>query len=127
LKEYGVSKDVTIVEGWSNAAHTIEQVKRSLVGKKIGLWVVDGDGQVAINFGIYRPMLADGAIIVCDDYLCEGANVKQLPVQAFVKDTSLPAWFAISACTSGGLGSANSLFLPWCCAGRARPKLSVKN
>jgi len=87
LDEYGFIDRVHIVEGWSNHASTVEQVKKRLGGQKIGMWVVDGDGRVADNFELYRPMLADGAIIALDDYFCIGdPDIKQGPVQTFVHE-----------------------------------------
>jgi hypothetical protein len=49
LKVYGFDQTVSIVQGWSNDRGAIEQVKRLLGDEKIGLWAVDGDGQVAPN------------------------------------------------------------------------------
>jgi predicted O-methyltransferase YrrM len=87
LKEYGVSENVRIVEGWSHHPTTVDQVKCILDGREIGVLVMDSDGQVAVNFEIYRSMLAPGAIVILDDYVCDdGSLIKQVPVQQFVHE-----------------------------------------
>jgi predicted O-methyltransferase YrrM len=84
LTDNGLIERATILEGWSNAPATVAAVN-SIFTKGIDLLIVDSDGQIARDFQLYRDLLVPGAIIVCDDYACEGANVKELPVRQWVQ------------------------------------------
>lgn len=83
LARYGVADRVTVIEGWSNGV--VDQVERLLAGHKIGLMVIDADGEVARDFLIYRKLLQPGAMIVIDDYDSAEPNIKAPIVRAAVK------------------------------------------
>lgn len=82
LRQHGMASRVTVVEGWSNVV--VDEVTRVLNSQKVGLFVVDADGDVERDFTLYRDLLAPGAQIVIDDYIAPG-NVKQPRVQSWVQ------------------------------------------
>ncbi|MBX9775408.1 MAG: class I SAM-dependent methyltransferase [Xanthobacteraceae bacterium] len=83
LDRYGVVDRVTIIEGWSN--EVLGDVERLLAGHKIGLLVIDADGEVIRDICIYRKVLQRGAAIVIDDYASNEPNIKSPVVRAAVE------------------------------------------
>lgn len=84
LADYGVAAIVTVIEGEAGYQTTVEQVRRSLDGEEIGLFVVDADGRIDRDFEDFRPLLADGAFIVVDDYDSEDAPDKSAIIKPFI-------------------------------------------
>jgi len=71
LDDNDVADRVTIIEGNSHDPQTAAEVGRALNGKKIDLLVIDSDGNVESDFALYGPMIADYAIVTCDDYVAD--------------------------------------------------------
>jgi predicted O-methyltransferase YrrM len=84
LASEGVSDRVQIIENKSRAPGTLSAVRAALSGRKVDLLVIDADGWVGKDVEHYAPLLCDGAIVVLDDYHCEGANVKENLVRDWV-------------------------------------------
>jgi len=84
LASEGVSDRVQIIENRSRAPETLGAVRAALSGRKIDMFVIDADGWVGKDVAHYEPLLCDGAIIVLDDYHCEGVNVKENLVRNWV-------------------------------------------
>lgn len=82
LRQHGVAERVTLLRGWSN--EVVDQVGAKLAGRKIGLLLIDADGDLNRDFNLYRRHLAHGATVVIDDYVVEEPNVKCATVQDYV-------------------------------------------
>jgi predicted O-methyltransferase YrrM len=74
LARYGVADRVTVIQGWSNEVDG--KVERLLGEHKIGLLIIDADGEVARDIHIYRKLLRRDAMVVIDDYGANEPNVK---------------------------------------------------
>jgi predicted O-methyltransferase YrrM len=86
LSDHALLGCVKIVEGWSNTSNTVETVNAIFGEQGIDLIIVDVDGGIERDFNLYRPLLRPGAIIVCDDYICDGQNAKELPTRKWVHE-----------------------------------------
>jgi predicted O-methyltransferase YrrM len=65
----GVSDRVCVIEGHSNDERVKREVRRHFPsGRKIDLLVIDADGHVGRDISAFEDLLADGAVIMCDDY-----------------------------------------------------------
>lgn len=84
LVEYGVDNKVHIIEGHNNAAATVRAVKSMLGWHKIGLFVIDSDGQVERDFNLYAPFCKRGCVLVLDDYDSNQAEKKTSLVKPYV-------------------------------------------
>ena len=85
LKAKEVSDRVYVVEGWSNDPQVSLAVSDFLAAHKIGLLLIDADGNVGRDFEVYRGHLSDGALIVCDDYHAEpSAQIKVDTVKPWI-------------------------------------------
>jgi predicted O-methyltransferase YrrM len=62
----GVSGKVIVIEGHSNDERVRREVRRR--PRKIDLLVIDADGDVGRDITEFRDLLAEGAVIMCDDY-----------------------------------------------------------
>jgi predicted O-methyltransferase YrrM len=85
ISEFGVSDKVRIVEGSSGEDDVTSLVKRELGDQKIGMLFLDADGNISRDLSLYRSLLADGAIIVFDDYSGE-ADWKTVQVKPWVDE-----------------------------------------
>jgi predicted O-methyltransferase YrrM len=81
LAAHGVLDRVTIIHGWSNLVSS--EIAERLSGQRIGLLLIDADGNIGRDFDIYRPMLVKDAVIVIDDYIAPG-NTKAASVYPWV-------------------------------------------
>lgn len=84
LLEFGVSEKVRIIEGQSGTRDVTDAVLREVGDQKIGVLLMDADGKVSRDFSLYQDLLADGAIIICDDY--SGDRPKTLQVKSWVDE-----------------------------------------
>jgi predicted O-methyltransferase YrrM len=82
LAKYDLSERVSIVEGWSNVV--ADQVVRLLGDTKIGMLIIDADGEVARDLLIYQRHLLPNAMVVIDDYEVNEPNIKSTVVHAAV-------------------------------------------
>jgi predicted O-methyltransferase YrrM len=101
IAKHGVADFVNIVEGWTYDDLVLKQVSDALEGQKVGLFVMDADGCVQQNFDLYRRHLADGCVIVLDDYFQTDGVRKDLLVRdwvaravddGIVKDLGIQKW-----------------------------------
>lgn len=71
-----------IVEGYSGNDQTVATTHQLLPPASVGLWIVDADGSVGRDFGLYRDLLAPDCWLVVDDYYSpkpEGKAVRTKP------------------------------------------------
>src|SRR5712691_9307254 len=84
LAEHGVAGRVSIIVGWSSVASVVGQVTSIFGRQKIGMLVIDANGEPAADFVNYHRLLRRDAFFVIDGYETGGTNEKELPVKAFV-------------------------------------------
>jgi len=84
LSRFSVDKTVSLIEGRSNDAETVARVEALLQSREIGLLVLDADGRPDRDMPLYAPFLADGCIIVMDDYLEMEVAQKEASVRSWV-------------------------------------------
>lgn len=84
IVRYGVQDKVSIVEGYSHAPETLAAVSKLLDGQKARVVVMDSDGQLARDFPLYTPFIADDAYIIFDDYEGEAVEKSAL-VRPFIE------------------------------------------
>jgi hypothetical protein len=85
LLAFQLEEQVRIIKGWSDRRMTIGSVRRLLPRYSVDLFVIDADGAVGRDFWIYEPLLADGCVLVFDDYESEASSQKARPVSTWVK------------------------------------------
>jgi predicted O-methyltransferase YrrM len=89
LAQEGVSEKVIVIEGRSSDEQVKREVRRHFQsGRKIDLLVIDADGDVGRDITEFRDLLAEGAVIMCDDYEDrrhdDGAELKRGLTSAWV-------------------------------------------
>jgi predicted O-methyltransferase YrrM len=84
LAEYGVYDKVHLIEGHTNKASTVRAVRTALGWHKIGLFIIDSDGQVERDFNIYAPLCKRGCVLVLDDYVSDEVEEKSALVKPYV-------------------------------------------
>jgi predicted O-methyltransferase YrrM len=101
VTKYGVADFVYVVEGFTYDDRVLKQVSDALEGRNVGLFVMDADGCVQQNFDLYQSHLADGCLIVLDDYFqTDGARtdllvrdwVARAVDDGIVKDLGIQKW-----------------------------------
>jgi predicted O-methyltransferase YrrM len=99
LAEFGVADRVAIIQGWSK--HVVDQVEQLLGGHKIGLLVIDADGEVRRDIELYGRLLAPRATVVFDDYItnepCSKAEhcfrqVNQMAAEGMIRKSRVVKW-----------------------------------
>lgn len=68
LARNGVADLITIVEGYSGTAESAATVHDRLAKSSVGLLIIDADGEVERDFGLYRDLLMPNCWAVIDDY-----------------------------------------------------------
>ena len=82
-----LTEQAVVVEGHSTAPSTVAVIHEIFAKCGIDMLVIDADGENGRDFLLYRHLLADNAVIVCDDYFCsEDDNPKKAIVRAWVDD-----------------------------------------
>ena len=76
LAKERVSELVTLIKGYSFEPESIATVEQTLAGQKIGLLIIDADGNIERDITNYRPFLAGDCWMVIDDYFAAGSNPK---------------------------------------------------
>ena len=84
LRRFGVSENVTLINGYSFEETTISAVRQMLGRRKVGLFTFDADNDVRRDLDCYGDLLADSCWLVIDDYF--GPCVKAAPRQAQVNE-----------------------------------------
>src|SRR5262249_55055731 len=84
VREAGLSEHVRLLNGFSYDSRVVESVNQARGRKKIGLLMVDADGDIGRDFATYHNLLKAGAIVVLDDYASRWAPEKAQPVKEWV-------------------------------------------
>lgn len=84
LIRFGLEGQVFILQGWSHDRFLQRLANRIFERDKIGLLVIDADGQVQATIGSFAPLLRPDCLIVIDDYIAPLALSKQQVVQPVV-------------------------------------------
>ena len=84
LSRFGVSEDVTLINGSSFDEKAKLTVRQILNGGQIGLFIFDADGGVRRDLDSFRDLLADHCWVVIDDYF--GPQAKAAPIRAQVDE-----------------------------------------
>jgi len=84
LASAGLAGNVEIIEGHAMDMGVAARVEAALAGRKAGMMFVDIDPGTEKAITLYSRWLADGAILVVDDYASEVAVDKAAGVKAFI-------------------------------------------
>jgi predicted O-methyltransferase YrrM len=84
LRRFGVSENVTLINGYSFEETTIAAIRQLLGGDEVGLFTFDADNNVRRDLDCYGALLADGCWVVIDDYC--GPAAKAGPLRAQVDE-----------------------------------------
>jgi phosphinothricin acetyltransferase len=84
LAKHGVSETVTLIKDYSFAPTAISTVEHALGPEKVGLFILDADGNVQRDIALYGDKLADGCWMIIDDYYGPADNTKVTPTRAEV-------------------------------------------
>lgn len=84
LARFGLRAHTKLLQGWSSNPDIIDAVKSIVPAKGIGLLVIDADGNVERDIGLYADLLMHGAVLVLDDYTSSGAREKSVLIKAWV-------------------------------------------
>lgn len=88
LERFGLRQHTKVLPGKSADPAIRQQVREMLGPERISLLVIDADGSVERDIGLYRDLLAPGAILVLDDYQSRGAPEKTIYIKEWV-DTAI--------------------------------------
>jgi predicted O-methyltransferase YrrM len=83
LARFGVSEDVSLINGRSFAEATISTVRQTLGSGEVGLFIFDADNNVRRDLDSYGDLLADRCWLVIDDYF---GPAKSAPLRAQVDE-----------------------------------------
>jgi hypothetical protein len=75
-----------VMPGWNLEAWLVGNVLLELRGRRAGMLLVDSDGFVDRDLIFLHPLLADGAVLVIDDYLSGDTCGKSEMIAPFVDD-----------------------------------------
>lgn len=84
LAKQRVAKNVTLIKGYSFDPTTVSAAKEKLGSDKIGLFILDADGEVRRDINCYGDKLAPGCWMVIDDYDGPATNIKVASTRAEV-------------------------------------------
>jgi predicted O-methyltransferase YrrM len=83
LARFGVSEDVTLINGRSFDEATISAVRQTLGSGEVGLFIFDADNNVRRDLDCYGDLLSDRCWLVVDDYF---GPAKAAPLRAQVDE-----------------------------------------
>jgi predicted O-methyltransferase YrrM len=86
LTRSGVADLVTLIEGHSWKDETVAAMRQRLQPGRVGLLIIDADGNVKRDLDHYRDFLAGGCWVVIDDYYMPGAESKDVLTKSQVND-----------------------------------------
>lgn len=99
LARFRLGSHVCLLRGFSSDPQIQAAVRSVFAPGSVTLLVIDADGNVERDIGLYADLLRDGAVLVLDDYASSGAPEKALLIKAWVDDavargqlTSLGVW-----------------------------------
>ena len=81
LARFGVTEDVTLINGRSSDEAVISEVYQRLSGHEVSLFIFDADNAVRRDLDCYEDLLTDGCWLVIDDYF---GPAKAAPLRAQV-------------------------------------------
>jgi predicted O-methyltransferase YrrM len=81
LARFGVSEDVTLINGRSSDEAIISEVRQRLSGRSVSLFIFDADNNVRRDLDCYSDLLDDACWVVIDDYF---GPAKAAPLRAQV-------------------------------------------
>jgi predicted O-methyltransferase YrrM len=89
IRKYDL-RNLHLLEGWSYDPEVQTRLAEALGSKLIDLLFIDSDGAAGRDFAMYRNFLADGCIIVLDDFLVPSSDAasKQVGVRSWVADAA---------------------------------------
>src|SRR5437870_9413917 len=83
LARFGVTEDVTLINGRSLDEATISAVRQTLGSGRVGLFIFDADNNVRRDLDCYGDLLSDRCWLVIDDYF---GPAKAAPLRAQVDE-----------------------------------------
>jgi predicted O-methyltransferase YrrM len=86
LTKNRIADAVTLIEGHSWSSPVPDRVRETLGDGKIGLLILDADGQVKRDLDLYGDLLLDDCWLVIDDYSGPPENIKVLPTRGEVNE-----------------------------------------
>lgn len=86
LAKQRVADSVTLLEGRSSDETVIAAVHEILGSEKVGLLILDADGEVKRDLDAYGDTLANDAWLVIDDYSGPSENIKVSPTRMNVDE-----------------------------------------
>lgn len=98
LAAWGLGSDVHVIEDWLYRATS--RIANRLSGREVGLLIIDADGKIGEHMFHLVPFLAEGCVIVLDDYL---DKVKGAGVASWVQDALAAGVVEQMALVAGGL------------------------
>src|SRR2546423_7883357 len=104
LARFGVSGDVSLINGRSFDEATISEVRHRLSNGDVDLFVFDADNNVRRDLDSYGELLHDGCWVVIDDYF---GSAKAAPLRAQVTPLCAKGGSFLLDITDGARGSAN--------------------
>jgi predicted O-methyltransferase YrrM len=84
LGQFGVSEDVTLINGPSFDETTTSTVRQILAGRDVGLFIFDADSNVRRDLDCYGDLFSNDCWVVIDDYC--GPAMKATPLRAQVDE-----------------------------------------
>jgi predicted O-methyltransferase YrrM len=84
LRRFGVSENVTLINGYSFEETTMAAIRQLLGRGEVGLFTFDADNDVRRDLDCYGDLLAGGCWVVIDDYC--GPATKATPLRAQVDE-----------------------------------------
>lgn len=81
LAKYGVTDHVTLLEGLSRDKAVVAGVKERVPSGSVDLLIIDADGDVKGNLGLYGSLLSENCWVVLDDYYCPAPGSKDVIVR----------------------------------------------
>ena len=86
LARSGVADLITLIEGHSWKDETVVAVRQRLQPGRVGLLIIDADGNVKRDLDQYRDLLGGGCWVVIDDYYMPGLESKDIFTRPQVND-----------------------------------------
>lgn len=103
LADTHLDRRVKVLNADAHLPETFREVERGLAGKKIGLLIIDSDGRVDEDLGLYGNLCRRNCIIVLDDYVSrDDASGLEHVYSGYRPDKSRTIKQAVDALVSGG-------------------------
>ena len=86
LEKYGCRDRISLIRGFSYQEETRAEIEKIVGDGRIGMLVIDSDGQVENDINRYHDLLSDDCILILDDYSSKRAPEKQTLIKKWVED-----------------------------------------